>query len=96
MSQTLWPVQTMTAAQIMTLRTVIVAKLFLYCFYQQHSPCHRHGFCLTPMLPSIMLIICQSHFYVLFALFCLLEVPFTYQPWSFPLRIPIFKNKPEI
>lgn len=46
----LWPVQTMTAAQIMTSRTVIVAKLFPYCVYQQHSSCHRHGFCLTPVL----------------------------------------------
>lgn len=44
---TLWPLQTMTAAQIMT---VIVAKLFPYCFYQQHFSCHRHSFCPTPML----------------------------------------------
>lgn len=46
----LWPVETMTAAQIMTSRTVIVAKLFPKLFYQQHSPCHGHGFCLTPVL----------------------------------------------
>lgn len=94
---TLWPVQTMTAAQIMTSRTVIVSKLFPHCFYQQHSPCHRHGFCLTPMLPLYYADnLPVTDFYVLFILFCLLEAPFTYQPRSFTLRISVFlKNKPK-
>lgn len=40
----------MTTSQIMTKRTVIVAKLFPYCFCQQHFSCPRRGSCPTPVL----------------------------------------------
>lgn len=79
---TLWPLQTMTTSQIMTKRTGIVAKLFPYCFCQQHFSCSRHGSCPAPVLSiySADNSPVASFLYVSsVALFFLLAAPFTCQ-----------------